>query len=130
MFEETKLPDSNPFSPLALPHALLYPVILCDVHKSSPARKRPRPLEEAVGAGGGVALKFSDSFAVDNQNLVLLQVSIGISEHVQQLRRSKTAHGPAVDHSSRRGFLEFLEVAESPIRLTQTMLPSPAFRPA
>lgn len=43
---------------------------------SGPARKRPRPLEEAVEAGDGVALKFSESFAVDNQNLVLLQVRI------------------------------------------------------
>ncbi|CAM9923489.1 unnamed protein product, partial [Hapterophycus canaliculatus] len=42
--------------------------------KSGPARKRPRPLEEAVEAGDGVALRFSDSFASDNQNLVLLQV--------------------------------------------------------
>lgn len=41
---------------------------------SGPARKRPRPLEEAVETGDGVALKFSDSFASDNQNLVLLQV--------------------------------------------------------
>ncbi|CAM9920275.1 unnamed protein product, partial [Ectocarpus sp. 4 AP-2014] len=41
---------------------------------SRPARKRPRPLEEAVETGDGVALKFSDSFASDNQNLVLLQV--------------------------------------------------------
>lgn len=48
--------------------------ILCS--SSGPARKRPRPLEEAVGAGDGVALKFSETFAVDNHKLVLLQVSI------------------------------------------------------
>lgn len=44
--------------------------------RSGPPRKRPRPLEEALEAGNGVGLKFSESFAVDNQNLVLLQVSI------------------------------------------------------
>ena len=47
--------------------------------RSGPARKRPRPLEEAVKAGDGVALKFSESFAVDNQNLVLLQVRFVLS---------------------------------------------------
>ncbi|CAM9664068.1 unnamed protein product [Ectocarpus sp. 6 AP-2014] len=46
----------------------------CPVLSSGPARKRPRPLEEAVETGDGVALKFSESFASDNQNLVLLQV--------------------------------------------------------
>ncbi|CAM9594338.1 unnamed protein product, partial [Ectocarpus sp. 12 AP-2014] len=46
----------------------------CPVLSRGPARKRPRPLEEAVETGDGVALKFSDSFASDNQNLVLLQV--------------------------------------------------------
>lgn len=41
---------------------------------SGPARKRPRLLEEAVEAGDGVAVKFADSFALDNRSLVLLQV--------------------------------------------------------
>lgn len=41
---------------------------------SGPARKRPRPLEEAVEAGDGVSISFSPSFAADNQSLVLLQV--------------------------------------------------------
>lgn len=44
---------------------------------SGPARKRLRLLEEAVEAGDGVAVKFADSFAVDNQSLVLLQVCKG-----------------------------------------------------
>ena len=41
---------------------------------SGTARKRPRLLEEAVEAGDGAAVKFADSFALDNQSLVLLQV--------------------------------------------------------
>lgn len=50
--------------------------VLYYVHANSSgrARKRPRLLEEAVKADDGVALKFSESFAADNQNLVLLQV--------------------------------------------------------
>lgn len=59
--------------------------------RSGPARKRPRPLEEAVEAGDGVALKFSETFAVDNQNLVLLQVRIEFSlQHaaLQQVDRT------------------------------------------
>lgn len=59
----------------ALPHSFVLPPVL----RSGPARKRPRPLEEAVKAGDGVALKFSESFAVDNQNLVLLQVRFVLS---------------------------------------------------
>lgn len=43
---------------------------------SEPPRKRSRPLEEAVRAEDGVALKFADSFASDNQNLSLLQVRL------------------------------------------------------
>ncbi|CAN0094300.1 unnamed protein product, partial [Sphacelaria rigidula] len=44
---------------------------------SEPVQKRPRLLDEAVkevGATGDVSLKFSDSFATENQSLVLLQV--------------------------------------------------------
>lgn len=47
-------------------------------HDSEPAQKRPRLLDEAVkevGPTGEVPLKFSDSFATENQSLVLLQVS-------------------------------------------------------